>query len=206
MFRKLAERFEAIELQGELPPHRDRLTLRAPTAVPLKLRSTSQSAPLAARPAGDDAEWRIAYRDHIDNDSVQLDDRGLESRIALLKRVPFFAPCTEVHLAALAATAYPLAFDQGEHLCVEGSEAPDLYVIAAGEADVIVAGRTIAVVGADDVIGERGVILGATRAATVTAASHMITFAISRELLENVLATSPEVLAAMRESVQQRYS
>ena len=174
--------------------------------MPLKLRSPSQSAPLAARPAGDDAQWRVAYREHLDNDATQVDDPGLESRIALLQRIPFFAPCAVGQLAALAATAYPRAVDPGEHLCVEGSDAPDLYVIAAGEADVIIAGRKAAVVGADDVIGERGVILGATRAATVIAASHMITFAISRELLQNVLAASPEVLAAMRESVQQRYS
>ena len=30
VFRKLSERYAAIELDGELPPHRDRLTLRAP--------------------------------------------------------------------------------------------------------------------------------------------------------------------------------
>src|SRR5205823_1470628 len=56
VFRKLSERFAVIELDGELPPHRDRLTLRAPSAVPLKFRSAATSAaPLGARPAGDDS-------------------------------------------------------------------------------------------------------------------------------------------------------
>ena len=68
VFRKLSERFATLELGDELPPHRDRLTLRSPTAVPLKLRPrpTPRVAPLAARPAGDDTQWRIDYRRHVD--------------------------------------------------------------------------------------------------------------------------------------------
>jgi hypothetical protein len=207
VFRKLAERFDAIELEGELPPHRDRLTLRAPTAVPLKLRAqTSDTAPFAARPAGDDTHWRAEYRAHLDEQATAMSDVERQARVALLQRVPFFAPCSEDELASLATTAYPISFDPGEQLCVEGEEAPDLYVIAAGEADVLIGRDHIGVVGADDVVGERGVILDATRAATVTASSHMITFAISRERLRHVLEGSPDVVAAMREHVTQRYS
>ena len=79
-------------------------------------------------------------------------------------------------------------------------------MIAAGEADVLIGGERVAVVGADDVVGERGVILGERRAATVTAASHMITYAISREILQRVLDASPAVVAAMQEDVRARYS
>ena len=43
---------------------------------------------------------------------------------------------------------------------MEGSDAPDCYVIAAGEAEVFIGGERVAVVGADDVVGERGLILG----------------------------------------------
>jgi cytochrome P450 len=207
VFRKLADRFDAIELAGELPPHRDRLTLRSPTAVPLKLRRpSSDRVPLAARPAGDDTQWRAQYRAHLEEQAAALSDAEREARVALLQRVPFFAPCSGEELASLATTAYPISFDPGEQLCVEGEEAPDLYVIAAGEADVFVGAEHIGAVGADDVVGERGVILDATRAATVTAASHMITFAISRERLRQVLEGSPHVVAAMREHVERRYS
>ncbi len=207
VFRKLSERFDAIELAGDLPPHRDRLTLRSPTAVPLKLRKPgSDGAPLAARPAGDDTQWRADYRAHLDARAAAMSAAERESRVALLQRVPFFAPCSGEELTVLATTAYPISFDPGEQLCVEGEEAPDLYVIAAGEAEVRIGAEVVGVVGADDVVGERGVILGATRAATVTATSHIIAFAISRELLRQVLEGSPDVVAAMREHVERRYS
>ena len=207
VFRKLAERFATIELGGELPPHRDRLSLRAPTAVPLKFRTAgTATAGLAARPSGDDAEWRVEYRRHMDEQVGELDDAERKERIALLVRVPFFRPCTPADLASLAATAYPISFDAGETLCVEGADAPDCYVIAAGEAEVTIGGDRVATVGADDVVGERGPLLGAPRAATVTATSHMITYAISRELLQRVLDASPDVAAAMHAEVERRYA
>jgi cytochrome P450 len=207
VFRKLSERYAAIELHGELPPHRDRLTLRAPSTVPLKFRRVeSGGTPLGARPAGDDTQWRTEYRAHLDAQTTAMTAAERDARVALLQRVPFFAPCSGEELASLATTAYPISFDPGEHLCVEGSEAPDLYVIAAGTADVAIAGEHVSTVGADDVVGERGVILDATRAATVVATSHIIAFAISRERLRGVLDGSPRVVNAMRQHVLRRYS
>ena len=207
VFRKLAQRFPSFELTSELPGHRDRLTLRAPSSVPLKLPTRVRSpAPLAARPAGDDQAWRAEYRRQMDEATPLVDDSERSARQSLLRRVPFFRPCSSRELARLAETAYPLAFDPGDHLCIEGADAPDCYVIATGEAEVVMGGRRIATVGADDVVGERGLLLGAPRAATVTATSHMITYAISRERLQEVLADSPELVAAMVDSVTRRYS
>ena len=210
VFRKLAERFATIELGDELPPHRDRLSLRAPTAVPLKLRvapaSTAPASSLGARPDGDDTQWRLDYRRQMDDVGGLVGPEELKSRIALLGRVPFFTPCSEHDLAVLAITAYPISFDVGETLVVEGADAPDCYVVAAGEAEITIGGALIGSVAADDVVGERGLLLGAPRAATVTATSHMITYAVSRELLRRVLEASPEVAAAMHAEVQRRYS
>ncbi len=208
VFRKLAQRFSTFELEGDITPHRDRLTLRAPSSVRLKLSSPSPSsdlAPLSARPAGDDAQWRAEYRRQLDEQPPELDDSERRARVALLQRVPFFRPCSPDELATLAATAYTISFDPGEHLCIEGSDAPDCYVIATGEAEVVMGGERIGVVGADDVVGERGLVLGAPRAASVTATSHMITYAISRELLRGVFDASPSLAEAMRTEVLRRY-
>jgi hypothetical protein len=207
VFRKLAQRFSTFELDGELSPHRDRLTLRAPSSVRLKMPAMSTSqVPLSARPAGDDAQWRAAYRRQLDEQPPELDEIERHARIAVLQRVPFFRPCTDDELATLAATAYTISFDPGEHLCVEGAEAPDCYVIATGEADVVIGGTRRPMVGADDVVGERGLVLGTTRAASVTATSHMITHAISRELLQTVFDRSPTLADAMRTEVLRRYA
>ena len=114
-------------------------------------------------------------------------------------------PCSAADLETLAATVYPISFDAGEHLCVEGADAPDCYVIAVGEAESRSAAR------ASNRRRRRrgrraGLLLGAPRAATVTATSHMITYAISRELLQRVLDSSPAVAEAMRAEVERRYS
>lgn len=204
VFKRFADRFADIEL-GEQPPFRDRLSFRAPTAVPLKLRpSASGSKSLGARPE-DDAQWREEYRRQVDEQSIELPADELASRIALLHRVPFFRPCSEADVALLARTAYPISFDAGERLINEGAESPDCYVIAAGEADVHIDGAYVRTVGADDVVGERGLVLDALRSATVTATSHMIAYAVSRELLQRVLDASPDVAAAMHAQVNQRY-
>jgi cytochrome P450 len=205
VFQKLAQRFATIEL-GDVPPFHDRLSFRAPTAVPLRLRATaSTSASLAARPDGDDTQWREDYRRQMDEQGADLPAAELEARVALLQRVPFFRPCSPDDLAMLARTAYPISFDPGEALTVSGHESPDCYVIAAGEADVAIDGQHIRTVTSDDVVGERGLILGEKRSADVTAITHMIAYAVSRELLQKVLDESPEVLAYMQALVKRRY-
>jgi cytochrome P450 len=208
VFRKLAQRFAAFELATDLPGHQDRLTLRAPTTVTLRLPNRPVGAApvaLSARPAGDDRAWRAEYRRQLDGGANTVDDAERAARVALLGRVPLFRSCSAEALARIADTAYPLSFDVGEHLCVEGDEAPDLYVIAAGEAEVVMGGRPIATAGADDVVGERGLLLGTTRAATVTATSHLVAYAISRERLGEVLDSSPGLTEAMIAFVRARY-
>ena len=43
----------------------------------------------------------------------------------------------------------------------------------------------------DDVVGERGVLMDVARSATVTAVTHMITYAISRERFRSVVDGNP---------------
>jgi len=60
-------------------------------------------------------------------------------------------------------------------------------------------------VGEDTVVGERGVLLDTVRSATVTATTHMITYAISRERLRAVVANNPAARAWMLDEMQRRY-
>jgi len=98
-----------------------------------------------------------------------------------------------------------MSFEPGDVLCTEGGAALECYVIAEGEATVTIDGKVIATVGEDDVVGERGPLLGRARAATVTASSHMITYAISRERLLTLVARSPVAAEAMAEYLRGRY-
>ena len=113
----------------------------------------------------------------------------------------FFAACTQEELRTLAATAYPLAFDPGEALVVQGDPSPDAFVIAEGAADVSIDGESVAVLGPDAVVGERGVLTGRARAATVTALTHLSSYVLSADRLREIVETNPAAAETMQAAV-----
>jgi cytochrome P450 len=168
---------------------------------------------LEARPRpemdGSDAGWRNALRARTERDRTGLPHRtgeDLAATVALLARASLFSGCTTGELEALAATAYPVSFEPGERVCVEGSDALECYVIADGEATVTIGGRVVARVGENRVIGERGPLEGRARTATVTASTRMTTWAISRERLLALVAHSRAAAAGMYDDIQRRYA
>lgn len=234
-FRVLLQRFGQLDLANAAPVFQDRLTLRGLTsldvacAVEARAGDTTVSlgggdtTPAAAaprsgdrglRPAGDtnaDLQWRAALRQRIESqperqDSVPtLTGTRLAAAVALLRRNRLFALCTAAELEQLASTAYPMSFEAGDVLCSEGADSPECYVIEVGQAVVSIARRGVGTVGEDDVVGERGVLLNTVRAATVTAMSHMITYAISRQRLRAVVDANADAREWMLEEIAHRY-
>jgi cytochrome P450 len=158
-----------------------------------------------------DLRWRAELRERIETEPTRSDsvpvstgDR-LAATVALLSRNRLFERCSREELEHLAATAYPMTFEAGDMLCVEGAESPECYVIAVGHAAVTIGRKGVATVGEDDVVGERGVLLDTVRAATVTAMSHMITYAISRERLRALVDNNPAARDWMLEEMRRRY-
>jgi CRP-like cAMP-binding protein len=98
-----------------------------------------------------------------------------------------------------------MSFEPGDMLCVEGAESPECYIIEEGHAAVTIGRKGVATVGEHDVVGERGVLLDTVRSATVTAMTHMITYAISRERLRALVADSPAAREWMLEEMHRRY-
>jgi cytochrome P450 len=219
VFASLLRRFNAIELAESGPRYRDRLVLRGLEGLELGLSATAptgaarsrSASPLPVRAGGDDdLAWREAYRRRLEAESGAAgaaDDTARVGAIAsLFARTPFLGAASRTDLEELAATAYPIDFEAGDVLCREGDEALEAYVIAEGVADVRGGGELIAVLHADDVIGERGAVEGQPRNATVTARSHMLTYSVSRERLLDLLARSPEAANGFREAMAARYS
>jgi CRP-like cAMP-binding protein len=60
-------------------------------------------------------------------------------------------------------------------------------------------------VGMDDVVGELGPLSGRPRAATVTATTHMVTYAISRDELSRLIESSPRAAASIRAQLDGKY-
>jgi cytochrome P450 len=161
-----------------------------------------------AQADGTDAGWRNALRARTERDATGIPrrtGRDLAATVALLGRATLFSRCTAAELEALAATAYPVSFEPGEQLCAEGGEALECYVVAEGEASVSIGGRTITTVGENRVVGERGPLEGRSRTATVTATTHMTTWAISRERLLSLVAQNPAAAEGMYDDIRRRY-
>jgi len=164
--------------------------------------------------AGDtdaDLRWRAELRQRIETEPARHDSvpvrtgARLAATVALLQSNSMFARCAAEELEQLAATAYPMSFEPGDMLCTEGGESPECYIIEEGHAVVTVGRKGVATVGEHDVVGERGVLLDTVRSATVTAMSHMITYAISRERLRALVAGNAQAREWMLEEMHRRY-
>ncbi len=165
--------------------------------------------------AGDsdaDLRWRAELRQRIESEPARKDSlpvhtgARLAATVGLLLRNRLFERCTQSELEQLAATAYPMSFDPGDLLCGVGDESPECYLIEEGQAVVTIGRKGVRTVGVDAVVGERGVLLDTVRSATVTAMTHMITYAISRERLRALVDSSPAARAWMLEETHRRYA
>jgi CRP-like cAMP-binding protein len=100
--------------------------------------------------------------------------------------------------APVGGTHYP----QSVH---RGADSPEAYLIEVGQAAVTIGRKGVATVGQGDVVGERGPLLGVARAATVTAISHMITYAISRQRLRTLIEKNAVARDWMLAEMRRRY-
>jgi cytochrome P450 len=164
--------------------------------------------------AGDtdaDLRWRAALRQRIETEPARGDSvpvrtgERLAATVALLLRNSLFERCTRDELEQLAATAYPMSFEPGDLLCAEGAESPECYIVEEGQAVVTIGRKGAGTIREHDVVGERGVLLDTVRSATVTAITHMITYAISRERLRGVVEGNPAARDWMLAEMGRRY-
>jgi cytochrome P450 len=158
-----------------------------------------------------DRAWRNALRAQVEGDSKSAASsfvptgQDLASTIVLLARAELFRDCSAPEISALASTAYPMTFEAGDVLCEEGAESLECYVIAEGEAEIIVGSDVVRRVEVNEVVGEVGPLTGNTRSATVRATSHMLTFAISKERLHSLTESSPRAREGMFAYMKERY-
>jgi hypothetical protein len=181
--------------------------------VPPAPVATTEHAERGLRPGAADADlrWRAELRERIETEPGRADSvprrtgARLAATVALFSRNSLFERCSKEELEQLAATAYPMSFEPGDLLCTEGEASPECYIVEEGQAVVTIGRKGVSKVGEHDVVGERGVLLDTVRAATVTAATHMITYAISRERLRTLVARNAAAREWMLAEIQRRY-
>jgi CRP-like cAMP-binding protein len=92
---------------------------------------------------------------------------------ARLTAIPIFSDLSDEEAKRLAAFATETSAAEGQMLMKEGDYSVELIAIEEGTADVIQGGKTIASLGAGDLIGEMGLLERRPRNADVIASSPM---------------------------------
>ena len=90
-------------------------------------------------------------------------------------------------------------FAEGDLIAEQGEPGETTYVIVEGDVDVVADGRTLAVRGSGDVIGEMSVISSRPRVASLLAKSDVRVLEIRKPAFEAILRERPDTaLALMR--------
>ena len=121
-----------------------------------------------------------------------------------LGRLELFRRCSPRELQLLASIADDVEFAPGELLCEEGRRGYECFVIASGEAEVLLGGERVAVVGAGDVVGEMALVDGGRRTASVVAMTDVHAFSIEQRRFDPLLESAPAVARALLRQLSTR--
>src|SRR5437763_16622075 len=100
--------------------------------------------------------------------------------VGVLRRVPLLSAVADGELAALAARFQERAYDRGSPVVSKGSSGSGFFIIAEGEASVVVAGRKTARLRKGDFFGEVSLIDRGRRSADIMAETDLRCWGISR--------------------------
>jgi CRP-like cAMP-binding protein len=118
--------------------------------------------------------------------------------------VPFFAEIEPAKLKLLAFMSERVGYDPGRTLFCQGDPADAAYLIIEGEAEIIVdtprGPLTIAMLGANDIVGEMAILCDVPRTATVRAKGRLVALRIAKEPFMRMVREFPNMaVSIMRE-------
>jgi len=133
---------------------------------------------------------------------------SLKQEFEVLRRVPMFAEIEPAKLKLLAFMSERVGFDPGKRLMQQGDLADAAYLIIDGHADVILetpAGPVIvATLGANEIVGDMGILGNVPRTATVRAKDRLIALRISKEPFMRMVREFPTMAVSIMQELAQR--
>jgi CRP/FNR family transcriptional regulator, cyclic AMP receptor protein len=129
---------------------------------------------------------------------------GKARKSELLAQMPLFSTCSRRELAQVTALTVPDTLAAGTVLTRQGATGGIAYILASGQAEVLRAGRRLALLGPGDVVGELSLIDGEPRSATVTAVTDLEVLQIDARDLTRLLRRAPAVNRKLLEALAQR--
>ena len=133
---------------------------------------------------------------------------SLKQEFELLRHVPFFAEIEPSKLKLLAFMSERVGFDPGKNLMRQGDQADAAYLLIEGRAEVILetpAGPVVvAMLGANEIVGEMGILGNVPRAATVRAKDRVIALRISKEPFMRMVREFPNMAVSIMQELAHR--
>ena len=133
---------------------------------------------------------------------------SLKQEFELLRRVPIFAEIEPARLKLLAFMSERVGFDPGKVLMRQGDPADAAYLIIEGDVEIVLetaAGQfVVATLGANDIVGDMGILGNAPRAATVRAKDRVIALRISKEPFMRMVREFPSMAVSIMQELAQR--
>lgn len=129
--------------------------------------------------------------------------------VALLARVPVFAPLAPTDLELVAAVSHPRRFAAGEIVVRDGDESNTCYIVRAGHARAVREhgdGRQIALAtfAPGDIFGELAMFDDERRSATVEAIDPLDVLAIPGPDMRRLMLRRPQLAVALATSLARR--
>ncbi|MGI9506208.1 MAG: patatin-like phospholipase family protein [Geminicoccaceae bacterium] len=127
-----------------------------------------------------------------------------------LRDVAFFDDIDDHTLGLLQQHLTRLALRAGGQLFAEGDESDALYIVVSGRLEIRVAGgagkpfRSVAQIGAGEVVGELGVLTGDRRSAGVFAVRDTELIMLGRPAFQTLLAENPQSIVSLTRLIARR--
>lgn len=126
------------------------------------------------------------------------------ARVDHLANVPLFADCSKRQLRHLAAATHHRILEVDQELVAEGQSSPEAYVIVAGHAVARRRGRKVAELGPGSFVGELGLLLGRSHAATVVTTTPVEVLVLDQRTLREAIDEVPGLGWALVQTVAAR--
>ena len=130
-----------------------------------------------------------------------------DTKVDALAKAPLFADLSKQELGQLAKATEDLEVEEGKVLTREGDLGREFFVIVDGDVSVTQDGKEIRRLGPGDFFGEIALIYeNARRTATVTSASHLRFFVLTRQSFRSLLEHQPEIEEKVMAALEERLS
>ncbi len=121
-----------------------------------------------------------------------------------VRNIDLFASLGDDEVERVAAMATEVSVEEGEELVRAGTSPYQLFAIEEGEVEVRRDGESLATVRAGDVVGERGVVKGGLRNASVVAKTSVRALFFTSDQVRQLRRDLPELDEKLRSVLEER--